>query len=200
MTYQSLPAAKAHLDKAITQLFDPIYTTINGRQHEANSLYTQLVDAKAGQTGERCGGTAGMPLWPDAADLQIRIDTQLHEWNQGRGFNTSDRVYLLEVRAWKIEDVDLIETIATRMDEWANAIDNLLNPKPHWSVPAACPQCNYRWVYRHSAGEQVRQPALQITTDGCQCQNHQCKASWGPEKFQFLANLLGFEKPEGILE
>jgi len=196
----NLPGAKAHLDKAIGQLFDPIQAHINGRYVEAPSLYQQLVESKAGQTGERCGGNAGMPLWPDALDLATRIDTRLHELNQGRGHDTYDRAYLLDVRTWKVEDTELVESLAVEMESWATAITNLINPQPKWSIPAPCPQCQHRWIHRPSAGEQIRQPALQLTPEGCQCMNHQCRAKWGPGQLEHLALVLGYEKPDGVLE
>jgi hypothetical protein len=44
----------------------------------------------------------------------------------------------------------------------------------------------------------IRQPALQIGPNGCTCSK--CRAHWPPEKFLWLANLLGFEKPLGLVE
>ena len=194
----NLPAAKARLDKAIGQLFDPIEAHINGRYVEAPSLYQQLVEAKAGQTGERCGGTAGMPLWPDALDLATRIDTRLHELNQGRGHDTYDRAYLLDVRAWKVEDTEHVETIATEIESWATTITNLLNPERKISLPNPCPQCQVAVVHRQSAGEKIRTAALHIDNQGCHCLN--CKTRWTPEYYTHLARVLGYKPADGILE
>lgn len=51
---------------------------------------------------------------------------------------------------------------------------------------------------RMSAGERVRQPALRIGEHGCQC--GQCGQVWAPQYFAHLANVLGYELPEGVLE
>jgi hypothetical protein len=52
--------------------------------------------------------------------------------------------------------------------------------------------------HRDSAGELVRQPALQIGVWGCECMA--CRAFWAPDRFVFLARVLGYELPEGVLE
>ena len=51
---------------------------------------------------------------------------------------------------------------------------------------------------RDSGGERVRQAALQITTAGCQCMA--CRHVWTPDKFVFLARVLAFDLPDGVLE
>jgi uncharacterized protein with PIN domain len=59
-------------------------------------------------------------------------------------------------------------------------IDALVNPQSIKTVSAPCPNCNSRFIYRRdSAGESVRQPALQIIAEvGCTCQA--CGAFWAP--------------------
>lgn len=198
-TEGDLPKAKTRLDKAITQLFDPITATINNTHVEAPSLYGQLCDAIFGQTGERSGGAAGSPLWIDACDLRNQIDVQLAHW-QPRGIDAVDRVHHIDVRPWRPQDTDLVDCIATTMDTWATSITNLLNPEARVTIPAACPSCGVRTVYRESAGEQVRQPALQVTKDGCQCMNRKCGATWTPDLYMHLSRVLGFKKPDGVLE
>jgi hypothetical protein len=79
-------------------------------------------------------------------------------------------------------------------------IDALVNPQSIKTVSAPCPNCNSRFIYRRdSAGESVRQPALQIIADqGCTCQS--CRYCRPPERYLLLCRVLGFEMPEGVLE
>ncbi|WP_424712782.1 DUF7340 domain-containing protein [Mycobacteroides abscessus] len=69
--------------------------------------------------------------------------------------------------------------------------------RPQPSAP--CPACQKRWVYRRdSSGENVRQPALQLTAQGCSCQA--CRYTWDPSYFVHLARVLECPLPEGVLE
>lgn len=47
-------------------------------------------------------------------------------------------------------------------------------------------------------GETVRQAALHIGPDGCECLR--CHTVWEPARFVFLAKLLNYDKPVGVLE
>jgi hypothetical protein len=196
MTHQSLPAAKAHLEKALGQLFDPIQATINGKTYESPGYYQQLDEAVFGMTGERCGGIAGMPMWPEAFDIRNEIDHQLHLWCNGKGTDTFVRAYLIGVRAWRPQDVEAIGEIVTQMEAWLIKIEEILNPQWRKELPNPCPECKERYSFRHSAGERVRSAALQIDHTGCRCQN--CRTHWTPDQFGLLGRVLGYKPDDTV--
>ncbi|GFG74710.1 hypothetical protein MBOT_20750 [Mycobacterium botniense] len=109
------------------------------------------------------------------------------------------RLRAIQSRKWRPHDVADIHDKTGAIRKWAERITNMLTDTPVKHLPAACPACGKKTIYRHdSAGELVRQPALQITTAGCVCQH--CRTTWGPERFLFLAKVLGYELPAGVLE
>ncbi|EUA18451.1 putative phage protein [Mycobacterium xenopi 3993] len=70
---------------------------------------------------------------------------------------------------------------------------------PRQTPARSLPGMRKKTVYRRdNAGDLVRQPALQITTQGCVCQH--CRTVWGPERFMLLAKVLGYDLPPGVLE
>ncbi|MCA9843239.1 MAG: hypothetical protein KC491_01180 [Dehalococcoidia bacterium] len=185
-----LPEAKTRLTNAISAVFAPIIQSRDGTHHAAPSLWTQLCESVAGQTGERSGSKAGMPLWVDVLDLKNAIITQLADWEPTR-VATINKVDLIETRGWRPQDCERIHTIAATMESWAVSIEALLRPERHWTLPNPCPACGVRTVYRTVAGEEVRCPALQIGASGCTC--IRCHTVWPPQQFEWLARLLGYE-------
>lgn len=51
------------------------------------------------------------------------------------------------------------------------------------------PAVRTSWAYRRGHGEQVRVRALRVSESGCECLA--CGAFWAPERFEWLAKLLG---------
>jgi hypothetical protein len=209
----NLPDALRHLDDAVSALCDPKPQTLHdGTLTWLDSAYVQLRDAVPGSKRDRTGVSASQPpVWVDALQLLQEIDTAVAVWErpfpQLPGDLTQEpepvtvlRVRAIQRRSWRPQDCRNINQITEAVKSWADNIETLLTDKPKWTLPAACPQCNKKTVYRHdSSGELVRQPALQIGTMGCQCQN--CRAGWSPDQFVFLATrLLGYDLPEGVLE
>jgi hypothetical protein len=207
----NLPAAKRHLDLAVSALTDPKPHQTSQGIAWLDPLYTQLVDAIPGTKLERSGvPTSQPPVWIEALELRTEIDTAIAAWEPrwptipGDPAQCAEPVAILRLRAiqarkWRPQDTRAIEQIAGNIESWAQAITELLADKRRWHLPAACPQCERHTVYRHdSAGELVRQPALQITVHGCICQH--CHATWAPDRFVWLARVLGYELPAGVLE
>lgn len=199
----NLPAALRSLEHAIWRLIDPQTTHINGETLTGPSLYVQLWDAVAGEqsnTGTGGGSKSRPPFWTDAYDLRQEIDTALEIWQPAyTGVPPSvGRLKLIRTRPWRPQDVRCIEQITAAVESWTLAIQELMNPTPKWSLPNPCPACGRAIVYRRDAGgELVRQPALKLGVDGCHCQH--CRATWAPDKFVFLARVLG-NLPANVLE
>ncbi|ALA48631.1 hypothetical protein POPTART_85 [Mycobacterium phage PopTart] len=215
----NLPAAKTRLGNAISALIDPKPEYTEGTTRWRDSLYDQLTEEIPGSQGNASRiPQSSPPLCIDAVELKTEIDATVAAWEPSSYWVfgppypvpqrdltrehtplTVLRLQLLERRPWRPQDTHGIEQISGRIEAWCESIKTMLNPPPKWSLPNPCPACDTAIVYRkNSAGETVRQPALQIGPSGCVCQN--CHHEWGPQLFQHLANVLGYELPAGVLE
>ena len=106
----------------------------------------------------------------------------------------------LAARSWRPQDTRRFEQIAARVESWAIAVQSLLSPISVKQLSAPCPACGAKTAFRRdSAGERVRVPALQLVTEiGCTCLV--CRHTWGPELYLYLARVLGFQTPAGVIE
>lgn len=198
----SLPQAKLRLSRAVWALIDPQRQMFDGEMRSAPSLYLQLRDSVPGAQGSGHGTARSLPpCWLDAIDLLSEIDTALEIWQpQADGVPvTVGRLRVLEAKGWRPQDTRQVEQIAANLEAWALEIVALLDPPAKKTLPNPCPACNTATVYRRdSGGELVRQPALQFGPQGCYCVK--CRAVWAPNRFLFLAKVLGYEMPAGVLE
>ncbi|GAA3962955.1 DUF7340 domain-containing protein [Gordonia caeni] len=169
-----------------------------------DSRYAQLCAAletpKA--TGRQPHAGSQPPLWVDALDLRHTITTHVTEWAHTWQLGTTHTITALHAladRTWRPQDVAAMTTITQTCLRWSSAIDSLFDPPKRLTLAAPCPACQVATVHRpDSAGEWVRQPALQITDRGCECLN--CRHLWDPTMYRHLANVLGCNLPEGVLE
>lgn len=205
----NLPAALTKLGDAISALVDPKPQTVEDTICWVDSLYDQLCEEIPGSQGNRSRvPQSSPPLCIDAAELKAEIDTAVACWEPRPPIDASVddpppltvlRLQCIEKRGWRPQDVHGIDQITGNLVSWCEDIQALLNPPPRWHLPNKCPACDVAIVYRkNSSGETVRQPALQIGASGCVCQN--CRHEWGPQLFQHLAAVLGYELPSGVLE
>jgi hypothetical protein len=196
-----LPVALDRLYAAVAGLVDPIKQMLDGAIMVSPSWYEQLVGAITPRKGEGMGRLAGRsvpPVWLDAVDLRVEIDDQTKQWQPDIP-TTPARLRAVAARAWRPQDTRTVDAFAGHVESWAVSVRSLLNPTPVKQLAAACPACDKRTVYRRdSAGELVRQPALQIGVWGCECMA--CHAFWAPDRFVFLARVLGYDLPAGVLE
>lgn len=211
----NIVAARRRLTDAISKLTDPRPEVLDGHTHWLDSHYTELQEALPGDQGTGFSGVARSlpPMFVDAADLLHEIDTAVACWEPRPAIDASDdnpppmtviRLRSIEAhgcrgQAWRPQDASKAEQIADNLEAWAASIKQLLHPTPAWSLPNPCPACQTAIVYRKdAAGDMVRKPALSIGPNGCECQK--CHYIWGPQLFQHLANVLGYELPKGVLE
>lgn len=197
----NIQAARTRLGRAVQRLTAPLPGVYHDVTLWAPSLYQQLLNDLAGQSGDtRTPAKSLPPLWIDASQLLGEIDGRAKSWCPIPG-DTPTRLQKLSFQGWRPQDTDLVSKMAWQVDSWCESILNLLDPEDRKFVEgASCPACSKSLVYRRdSAGEMVRQPALKIVvSQGCTCQA--CGAFWAPEKFLFLGRLLGYDVPEGVLE
>lgn len=198
----TLPDAVDALYRAVGELVDPIKRLVGGTVLAGPSPYEDLLaEIPASTAGDSSRGVAkSRPVvWVDALDLRIEIDTrtaQLHP----EGQDTPQRLRGLAAKRWRPQDTRIVRDAATEIAAWRVSIRALTDPQHVKQIAAPCPACGTRWVYRTSAsaGETIRQPALQLITDtGCTCQN--CRSFWPPDRYLFLCKLLGFAAPAGVI-
>src|SRR5271156_1604528 len=88
-------------------------------------------------------------------------------------------VRALAARPWRPQDTRSVEQIAGNVESWSVSVKPLLHPTSFKQLSAPCPACGAKSAFRRdSAGELVREPALQIVTEiGCTCLV--CRHTWG---------------------
>lgn len=212
---EALQPARDRLATAVAALIDPQRVTLpEGRTTWLDSVYQQLADA-CYEKHSLGGGTAqpAAPLFIDAADCRSDIDHTVrveepdqppfdaHSDAQGRLRHiTVARLQWIDARTWRPQDVPHIVRFAADLERLTIRARNLLTPPVNWYLPNPCPLCGKSIIYVDNSGDRVRRPALQLTTDWCRCGNEECDGWWGKEKFRFLGELLGYARPQGVLD
>lgn len=207
---ENLAPARDQLAQSIHQLIDPRRVTLpTGRHTWLDSVYQELADAVYERHGTGCGGTEpGGGLWLDASETLTAIDHLAqaeHPQHPGyalrnRSNPTVRRLQAIDDRRWRPQDAPHIREVAVNLERLTIKAETLLNPPTVWYLPNPCPLCGQDHVYVTDSGEQVRRPALQITTDYCRCGAPNCDGYWPASRFQFLGALLGYRKPVGVIE
>ena len=172
-------------------LADPQPQWVGGTCRWSDPLYVRLrVALRGGKTVRRQRvHTSRLPCRTDVLDLLVAIDTTVGSWSEGKG--TVDRLQQLVGRSWRPQDCALLEGYSGQLQRWTLAGTELLEAAPRVSLHGPCPSCGARFAYRDSAGERVRVRALRVSEDGCKCLA--CGAFWAPDRFEWLARLLGCE-------
>jgi len=128
----------------------------------------------------------------DVLTLLVAIDTAVAEWEPGEKGGTVDRLHALASRKFRPQDCRLLDDYSGRLEGWVISAAELLGDRA-LSVPLRlpCPSCGARYARRRINGEMTRVDALRLTEGGCECA--ECRATWTPDAFHFLARLLGCE-------
>lgn len=198
----ALPLALTTLEDAVAALCDPINIYLDSQLLTSPSLYMQLMDAVMGEqsnTGTGGGSKSRPPFWTDAFDVLNEIDQALEIWQpQHSGVPASvGRMRELLQRPWRPQDCARINTLTKHLQAWAQKITATLFPQRKWTIPNPCPACGETTVYRpDAAGDPVRQPALQFTSEGCKCLA--CKYVWGVERFEILAAAIRYDLKDQV--
>jgi hypothetical protein len=186
-----LAAARRGLAEAVFALAEPQPIWVGGICRWADPVYVRLRDALKGSKviGRRQVPDSRLPCRTDILTLIIELDMTVAEW-QPDGEGALDRLRRLRDRAWRPEDIELLESHHAQLQRWTvTAVELLGDTAPTVALRLPCPACGTKHVYRRNqVGETVRVWALQVSEDGCRCQR--CHAAWQPEQFEFLATRL----------
>lgn len=177
----------------------PARNKLNAAISNLIERWEQLLDAVPEQNNSRrATAKSKPPMWIDGMSLVEEIRAGVDKIEPGSG-SVTGKLYQIRRRGWRPQDVADMDIISGKCERWVSRIDDLLDPH-RWHLTTPCPACGATFVYckDSSTGQLVRQPALQIGKNGCQCQN--CKTLWGPQLYQHLARVLGCPTPEGVLE
>lgn len=206
----NVQALADQLAAAVDELVEPQTQKIQNQWRHCPSLYQQLIESvgSAVSEGKGSGGAAwgfrSLPtIWVDATDLITDIDTKTVTWvrtylRQPAGKDPAARLRMLTQVKWTPDQTNTVKNLTAAVCSWAHSISSLLDPVHTKTISAPCPNCGSTHIYRDdSGGDNVRMPALVITTDGCECRK--CGTWWPPERFALLASVLS-QKQVVVLE
>ncbi len=171
-----------------------------------DSLYQLMKDSITGVIRESEGSSekrSTPPLWLDCSSWIDSVDREVRSWGfSGEGPSehaTVNRLFAMADAGWRPDDVTVLNNATRIITKWIVKAENLLDGERRFTIAASCPACNESTIRkRDSAGEWVRQPALQVNAQGAHCVA--CQTYWAPEYFDLLASAIGCEKPAGVLE
>lgn len=197
-----LPAAIDQLYRAVGDLVDPVKEMVQGRVLVAPSAYEQLVReipaTRSGDSFSRGVGRSLPPVYCDAVDLQVEIDSRTAELHP-EGQDTPQRLRGLAGKRWRPQDTRKVRDAAEEIAAWRVSIRALTDPERVKTISAPCPACGRRWHYRQNAGETVRVPTLQLVIEtGCRCLA--CGVFYPPDRYLWLVKLMGFDTPAGVVD
>ena len=202
---KTLPDSIERLYRAVSRLCDEPKQLIGGQLRVAPSLWDQLSGAVPGQVRREVLVATGRasshpPLNVSALDLRDLIDATVAGWIDMQG-TTAARLRAVATTKWSPSQVDAVDEMAAAVEYFVARCELVLGIAQRVrTLSAPCPSCGAQRVYRKdSAGETVRQPALQIVAGtGCTCLA--CGAFWAPDYYLHLARVLGYDLPQGVLE
>lgn len=182
------------------------------------SVYDEMRSDLAGQQGTSTGGVARSlpPVWVDGLDWVTQVDRRVAWWTDQFGLDgeqgrvdvvaygimfdtagtTTARLRNFAAYQWPNDQIWLMYggLIARELEGWQVAAEQLVEgvKQRKLEVIAPCPQCGERYVHRKdSAGEIVRQAALQMTLDGCKCLS--CNDLWAQDNLLTLSRVIDYE-------
>lgn len=191
---RELPAMIHDLDDAIFDLTKvQTYRQEDGTVFTSPSLYVQMQQSVNGVVNGSSGVTSfrsKAPLWIDGIDWIYRIEKKVREWLPHMDGHTLTLLLALPEHKWTPSQAGDVAEIAHTIRGWVRSAQAMLSGESEMEVvKKPCPECGQKYIYRHAAGENIKLPALTISTKGARCRH--CGEEWGPELLEFLARLLG---------
>ena len=165
--------------------------SVGGTYRWSTAVYVELRGALRGSRARRSRGVPQLtfPCRVDTLVLPVDIDTAVATW-EPHGKGTIDRLHQLAGRPWRPQDCELLNTYRGQLQRWVLDATELLDAAPRLHLEVPCPVCRASFAYhRNIDGESIRPRALRVSEDGCRC--GACGAFWEPDRFHWLARLLG---------
>jgi hypothetical protein len=189
----SLPVARRRLADAVAALVNPRPEWDNGTCRWVDSVYVRLrggLSGKAGVSGGRLLPGSRLPCRANALSLLVEIDQYTARWFPDEK-TTAGRLQQLASKDWRPQDCALLDGYSRRIETWLTAAAELLGQAAVVvPLPYPCPSCEESWAYRRdNGGDLVRIRVLRVSEAGAECLR--CGAEWEPERFEWLARLLG---------
>lgn len=135
-------------------------------------------------------------LATEHTNVEIKVRATVAEHRQDR--RTEAGVYLPNVYRER-----RTFSAPTLIAEWSERVEMFFNPPSIREIPLPCPACGIRYIERVKDGQTIRSNALNIHRNpetmqaiAAKCSN--CRASWSPAQFPFLAKLMGLELAEDL--
>ena len=188
---QTLPDHINQLDAAIFDL-TRARTRREGRNvYTAPSYWVQMQQAVHGtQTGNRANliAESRAPLWVTGHDWCTRVEKKVREWLPHKQGHTLTLLLALPEQKWTPEQAGHVGKMTIEIRRWVAEAEKYLHGESELEYKNPCPECEVQYVWRHIDGEDVKVPAITITTSLVRCK--WCSSEWEPEWF---ARLIGID-------
>lgn len=187
----TLPDHINQLDQAVFDLARA-RTRREGRNvYTAPSYWVQMQQAVHGtQTGNRANliAESRAPLWVTGHDWCARVEKKVREWLPHKQGHTLTLLLALPEQKWTPEQAGHVGKMTIEIRRWVAEAEKYLHGESELEYKNSCPECEVQYVWRHIDGEDVKVPAITITTSLVRCK--WCSSEWEPEWF---ARLIGID-------
>ena len=142
------------------------------------------------QTGNRANliAESRAPLWVTGHDWCTRVEKKVREWLPHKQGHTLTLLLALPEQKWTPEQAGHVGKMTIEVRRWVAEAEKYLDGESELEYKNSCPECEVQYVWRHIDGEDVKVPAITITTSLVRCK--WCSSEWEPEWF---ARLIGID-------
>lgn len=188
---QTLPDHIIQLDNAIFELTRVRTRRHNGAIHTSPSYWVQMQQAVHGvRNGVEANTIAESraPFWVTGHDWCTRVEKKVREWLPNEYGHTLTLLLALPERKWTPEQAGHVGKMTIEVRRWIREAEKYLDGESELEYRKPCPECEVQYLWRHIDGEDVKVPAITITTRIVRCK--WCGSEWEPEWF---ARLIGID-------
>lgn len=188
---QTLPDHILQLDQAVFDLTRARTTRTDTGVFTAPSLWVQMTQAVHGiRNGVEANiiAESRAPLWVTGHDWCTRVEKKVREWLPGQHGHTLTLLLALPEQKWTPDQASHVGNMTIEVRRWVREAQKYLDGESELEYRKPCPECDEQFVWRHIDGEDVKIPAITITTRIVRCK--WCGTEWEPEWF---ARLIGID-------
>ena len=191
MEERELPDMVRQLDEAIYELTKARVARLEGGVFTAPSIFVQMTQAVHGvRNGVEANTIAESraPFWVTGHDWCTRVEKKVREWLPGEYGHTLTLLLALPEQKWTPEQAGHVGKMTIEVRRWVDEAKKYLDGESELEYRKPCPECEAQHLWRHIDGEDVKIPAITITTRIVRCK--WCGTEWEPEWF---ARLIGID-------